>query len=386
MRVRSALSWVAVLVIGFATGCGNFFSDPNTTTTSTTTTTGDYAYAVNTTTNSLYGYSIGSGALTAISGSPVALQSGLAARSVVVTPGNGFVYVGGNGGIYGYAIGTGGVLTAVTAGDVQATANFVSLTASLDGKWLLGLDSGALSPTPNLYVYGVNTSTGALSLIAATQIVAPNTAVTPAANFVTIAENDGVVAVTLGQGGAVVYPFNDTTGAIGLPTNVFNAAVSYSYNGAAFDATSSFVFFSQTALSGTGSGVVAYPVTGLGILSNPLSLVATGNAPTPVLLDSTGTYVYVGNRTDGTVSAYKDVSGALTPLAPATFASSPSIAALTRDNSSKYLVGVGSGGGNDVTLYELDALMAGNLDAIAVAATGSTNTIAVAATHNSTGN
>ena len=399
MQRKRASMWAGLIGCGFSaalllTGCADFFPPLNSTTTTTQSTTGDYVYAVNSTTNTLYGYLVGSSVLTAISGSPVTLQTGLTARSVAVTPGNGFVYVGGNGAIDCYSIGTGGVLTAVSAGNVQATANFVSLTTSVDGKWLLGLDSGLLTGVPSVYVYGVNTGTGALTLTTTVQVISPGASFNPApvvaANTIAISRNNGVVAVTLGTAGAVVYAFNDSTGALVTntstsPTNVFNASTAYSYNGVVFDTNSAYVYFSQLAVSGTGSGVVGYSVTGLGVLGNALALVASGAGPAPLVEDTTGGFLYVGNRSDSTVTGYSVSSGALASLATSPFSSSPTITALTRDNTAKYVIGVGSGGGNDVTLYALDAITAGKLDAVAVASTGSIGTVAVAATHISGG-
>ena len=391
MRTKRAWSWVWVCAALALTGCG-FFPPLTSTTTTTQSTTGDYAYVVNSTTNALYGYVVGSSVLTAISGSPITLETGLAVRSVVVTPNNGFVYVGGNGAINCYSIGTGGVLTAVTAGNTQATANFVSLTASVDGQWLLGLDSGLLTGVPSVYVYGVNTSTGALTLATTVQVISPGASFSPApvvaANTIAISRNNGVVAVTLGTAGAVVYPFNDSTGALTATAavNVFNTANAYSYNGVVFDVNSAYVYFSQTAIAGTGSGVVGYSVTPSGALgTTPLALAASGGGPAPLVEDSTGGFLYVGNRTDGTLTGYSVSSGALTALASSPFSSSPTITALTRDNGTKYLIGVGSGGGNDVTLYALDAITAGKLGAAAVASTGSVGSVAVAATHISGG-
>ena len=246
-------------------GCADFFPPITSTTTTSSSNSGDYVYVVNNTNNSLYEYAVGSSVLTPISGSPVALQAGLAARSVVVTPGNGFVYVGGNGGIYCYSIGTAGALTTVSAGNVTAVANFVSLTASIDGKWLLGLDSGLNTGLPTIYVYAVNTSTGALTQTTVLQVSSPSASANPVpavvANAIAIARNNGVVAVTLGTAGAVVYAFNDSTGALTSAANVYNNSTPYAYNGVVFDPNSAYVYFAQTALSGTGSGVAGFSVT-----------------------------------------------------------------------------------------------------------------------------
>ena len=111
---------LSVLALGLA-GCG-FFVDTTTTTTTTTTpaaATGDYVYVVNPAANTLSGYVVGTNTLTPISGlNPLAVQTGLSPRSVAVTRANTFLYVGGNGAINCYSIGTGGVLTARAFGAV----------------------------------------------------------------------------------------------------------------------------------------------------------------------------------------------------------------------------------------------------------------------------
>ena len=397
MQMMRGLGWLAVCGALLLTGCADFFPPlTSTTTTTSSSNSGDYVYVVNNqgSASSLFGYVVGSSALTLISGLPATFQSGFSARSVVVTPGNGFVYVGGNGEIQCFSIGTGGVLTAVTAGTVSAQANFVSLTASVDGKWLLGLDSGVSSTgLPNVYIYSVNTGTGALTLSTTSPVSSPGANLNPtpviAANTIAISRNNLVVAVTLGTAGAVVYAFNDTNGSLVAsatsPTNVINTQTAYSYNGVVFDVNSAYVYFSQTAISGSGSGVVGYPVTGLGVLGNGLTLAGSGGGPSPLVEDSTGTYLYVGNRTDSTVTGYTVASGALSTLGSSPFSGSPSLVALTRDNGTKYLIGVGSGGGNDVTLFQLDAITPGKLGAAAVISTGASGSEAVAATHISGG-
>ena len=391
MRTNKVLAGLALGAALLLTGCADFFPPLTSTTTTGSSNSGDYVYVVNNqgAASSLFGYVVGSSVLTTISGLPATFQTGFSARSVVVTPGNGFVYVGGNGEIQCFSIGAAGVLTAVAAGNVQATANFVSLTASVDGKWLLGLDSGANTGLPSVYVYGVNTSTGALTLTTSVQVPSPganlNPAPTIAANTIAISRNNGLVAVTLGTAGAVVYQFTDATGVLvsssTSPISVYNTGTAYAYNGALFDVNSAYVYFGLTAISGSGSGVIGFPVLASGGLGSSLALAGSGGGPGALVEDASGSYLYVGNRTDATLTGYSVSSGALTSLVSSPFSASPAVVALTRDNSTKYLIGVGSGGSNDVTLYALDAISPGKLDAVAVAATGSLGTTAVAATH-----
>ncbi len=59
------------------------------------------------------------------------------------------------------------------------------------------------------------------------------------------------------------------------------------------------------ARSGTNGGVAVYSIGAAGALTPVTgSPFAAGNGTFSVQLDSTGTYVYAANRTDGTISGY----------------------------------------------------------------------------------
>jgi 6-phosphogluconolactonase (cycloisomerase 2 family) len=70
------------------------------------------------------------------------------------------VWVGGDGAISSYTIGSTGALTLAASQAGAATANFVSLETSPDGQWLFALDS----ITFTVYVFKINTSTGSLTV------------------------------------------------------------------------------------------------------------------------------------------------------------------------------------------------------------------------------
>lgn len=356
------------------TGCGFF---PDTTTTSTTTTpsssTADYVYAANQSTNTLSGFSIGTATLTSIGS--VALPAGLIPTSVAVTRPNTFVYVGGVGAISCFSIGTGGALAAVTAGGATALASFVSLDTSPDGRWLVALDS----LTTTIYIYGINTSTGALTLNATPAYAAPGAG--PAApRSVRVSPNGAFVAVALGTGGDLVFPFTTSTGVLGASNNLAIASA-YTDNAVAFDTTSAYLLVARA--SSGGSGIAAYSVNGFGGLTGTQALAASGNAPYALVQDSTGAYVYAANRGDATISGYSFAAGTLTPLASSPYASGSFVTALARDNSGKYLLAAASGGSPDLTLYSFDAATPGKLDAVATAASGTdpATSVALATTH-----
>lgn len=355
------------------TGCG--FFPPVTSSTSTSAATGDYVYVVNQTSDTVSAFAVGTATLTSVGSTT--LIAGLAPASIAVTRPNTFVYVGGNGAISCFSIGTGGALTAVSGGGASATANFVSLDTSPDGQWLLSLDS----ITSVVYVYKINTSTGALTLNATTTYAVPG-AGTLSQRMIRVAPNGAYVGIALGPAGDVIFPFTTSTGILGAGNNLA-VSTAYSDNALTFDATSGYLLIAR-GITGTGtSGIATYNVNSTGALSPVQTLIASGNAPYSLALDSTGAYVYAANRADATISGYTLASGNLTALASSPYASGAAVTALARDSSGKYIIAAASGGSSDVTLYSFDAVTAGKLDAVATAISGTdpAGSIALAATH-----
>jgi 6-phosphogluconolactonase (cycloisomerase 2 family) len=353
------------------TGCAGFFVDPNSTTTTTGTSGSDYVYVVNQTTNTLTGFVVGTGTLTAIS--TYTLQTGLNAQSVAVTIPDTFVYVGGNGGIYCYSIGTGGALTQVTTGGVTELANFVSMDVSYDGKWLAALDSDL----DELYIFSINTSTGLLSPAGALPISIPGSG-TASLRQVRFSPNAAFVVAALGPGGDVIYPFTDSTGALGAVNNLTLAA-GFTDNAIAFDKVSGDVYFARGG-STTGTSVIAaYTLSTTGALTQAGTPIVSGNSPYSLLnvdTASSGDFLYAANRSDSTISGYSLTSGAPAALGSSPYTSGAAVTALVLDKTGAYVIAVSSGGSPDgTTLGKLDS------DAISVSGTDPAGSLAIAATH-----
>ncbi len=376
---KLALSVFPILLL-LVTGCGAFFVS-NSTTTSTTSSTGDYVYVVNQATDTLSGYVVGSGVLTVTTGSPYALTAGLTPQSVAVSRPNTFVYVGGSGAISCYSIGTAGALTLVNATAASASARFVSLDTSPDGKWLLALDSLA----DTVYTYSINTSNGTLTAIQTVALTGGG-AGTILPTKIRISPNAAYVIAALGTGGDAVFTFNTSTGFV-TQTATLAVASGASDNAVTFDSNSAYVYIARgNTVAGT-SGVSSYSVGSGGALTPVQSVILSGNAPYSVLLDLTGAYLYTANRADATVSGYTVSSGTLTAIPGSPFAAGTTATALARDNSGKYVIAASFGGSSDLTLYSFDALALGKLDALAVYTSGTdpAGSIALATTHTSAG-
>ena len=253
---------------------------------------GKFLYLANenqdSTTSSISGFSIDpdSGALRPIAGSP--LEAGRCARDITIDPSNRFLYVAGcaivqNRGsisvLIGYTInsngalspianspfpvGTSGVLEPPTSVAVHPTDRFIYTPDPFSSSiWVFNLDSrsGTLSPAAGSpFMVGFPNVTNQPGAIA----------IDPSGQFVYVVTNRGAISAV------------DTVGGI----------------------------WGFKADSGNGSlrPVAATPYR-------------TGDAPANAIIDPSGKYVYVANRQNDSVSAFKiDVGGGLTPLAGSPF-------------------------------------------------------------------
>jgi len=364
--VRWLAVGVATLVqLALLTGCGGFFP-PLTTTTGTTSSVGNFAYVANSTTSTISAFVVGTNALTAVSGAPYSFP--VSPTAMAVTPSDSYLYVAGNGGIYGYSINTStGALTAVSSGGVLAITTLapVSLDVSPDGNWLFALNGDGQT----FNEYQITASTGALSLLASTPYTALNKA-TVVPQMIRVAPNGAYVFVALGTGGDLVFTLTTSTGALSTTyQQLATGSTSTSDNALAIDSGTTYAYIAR---SGTGGGLMVYSIGTNGALTPVTgSPFATGNGPFSVLLDSTGKYVYVANRTDANISGFSIGTGAvLTALSGSPYASGSLVTSLARDKSGSYVLAAASGGSPDLTMYSFDTTTLGKLDSVATTTTG----------------
>jgi 6-phosphogluconolactonase len=384
---KSALSRAGLIVLSGAailvSGCGSFFTcegkaDCPTTGTGGTggSTTVDYAYVANSSKGAAYvnGYDLSSGALTALSDSPISFS--YSPSAMVVTPANTFLYAAsdsdltaGVGYIYGYSIGTGGVLSILSSGAALENEDVTSLAISPDGKWLFALDTDGIT----LEEYSINSSTGALTFAATYGVTgAAAGQITPSS--VKIAPSGDYVVVALGTGGAETFSFDTTTGVATVSTLISPADASTGIYAVAVD-SSDYLYCVGTA------GLQVFSATTAGVPTF-MKTYATGNGAHSVAINSASTYVYVGNETDSTISGYAiGTSAALTALTGSPYAAPATVNALAFDSTSAYLIASGYDSTSGIQLFTLGT--AGALTQSGTAATGTSQAIpgAIAATH-----
>lgn len=367
-RVFRGTTAAAVLfgMMVLLTGCSNFFVKESTSGGGGTGTTiggagSNYAYVLNRATNSVSGFLIGAGTLTATPSSPYGLaffpQSGVVARA------NNFLYVAGVSAIYVLPINSDGSLANSTKAASVAIASELVMAVSPDGQWLFGLNS----QSSTLDEWQINQSTGVLTTMPSAPYTVTNAVSSPMVLLVSPAAN--YIFAALGTGGDHVFTLNTSTGAIASTQHLYLSSAQTSDNSLATDSTGSTLYIAR---SGANGGLAVYTIGGSGVLS-PISNspFATGLGTFDVAVDATGKYVYAANRQDGTISGFSiGTGGALTALSGSPFPSGKLVTSLVADRSGKYLLAAAAGGSPDLTMYSFDAAVAGKLNVAATSASG----------------
>jgi 6-phosphogluconolactonase len=191
----------------------------------------------------------------------------------------------------------------------------------------------------------------------------------------------GVQILTLGSGGAL------SAGSVPSILLPFATSSSPSDYGLASDPGSKFLFVGEF-----NTGLRALSIGTNGSLSEVSgSPYPTGTGSAGVIVDSTGSYVYVANKGSNNISGFAltATSGQLTPISGSPFSSGGQLPiAFTGDNTKKFLAVINSGangsnGNSDLQLFKFDATTGGKLVAVSNATTGTepTNPQSIAATH-----
>lgn len=385
-RMRQAAVSLVGCGLMLLTGCGEFFTPVNNNPGSGTS---SFVYVSNAG-STLAEYSLTSGVLAALSGSPITLPE--APTCIAISPNNEFLYVGTALGVFIYTIGSDGTLTEGNDDTVvylnASGYTVASMVVDPTSSWLIiayqnqtEIDALPISPTT-----GLANSTTAFTVNSTFGTLAPKLAISPANNNIFVA---------LGSGGTNAFGFSPTSttgnGPFGSRVSI---AVSSKFTsgasdtGVAVDPTSTYLYISEADLATTpGPGALRlFKISNLGTeLSG--SPYATGIEPSSVLTDLSGDYVYVTNQTDNTISgfAFTAASQTLTAISSSPFPTAKSPIALVEDSSKTYVMAIGSGANPNFWLYSFDTTAAdGTLDIGSSTSTASTSPSAsnsIVATH-----
>lgn len=382
----------AVLLAGAAllTGCSGFWNLPPSTTTTTTTPTtlsSGVFYVLNQTTKQIAVYSIASGTLEQVSGSPYNLSA--APFCIAIAPGGGFLYVGTVNGIYLYTIGSGGALTIANGG--ATIASDIPLAMKVSGSWLIDAFVPAIGGV-QLDAIPINASTGDYAGSGTPPYQTFN--VTNAAVKQMVLSPDGTnLFVALGAGGTIVVPFTSgNSNPLGSTARAIPVANSGgSALSVAVDPTNRLFYIGETlANSSANSGGLR--IFNYSSLSGTLTqasgspIASGGLAPNAILPVASGEYVYVangqGNTGSGNIAWFPiSVSGTTyTIAAGSTIASGIEPMGLAEDSENNFVLAVSTGGSTSSGDPDFEAytMSSGALTAAITSTTGTDPVGAVA--------
>lgn len=379
LRLTTAFSLCALVLLTGLSGCKGFFTAVNNSTGGSTGGT-SYVYVSNAG-STLSEYSLSGTTLTALSGSPIALT--VAPTTIAISPNNSFLYVGTGTGVFMYTIGSNGELTEGNNNTViylnQSGLIVTSMAVDATSSWLLiayqdstEVDAIPISPTTGLVTaltpYIFNTTFGTVD---------PKIAISP---------NNTNVFVALGSGGTEAIGFNPTPTntpwgtSVSIPLKTANT----SDTAVAVDSTSTYLYITEADLS-TAQNPGNLRLLNISSLGSDLGDYLVGVKPSSVLAELSGAYVYVTNATDGTISGFSlsTTNSTLTSLGSA-FPTEKSPIGLIEDSAKAHIMAVGSGANPNLWVYSLDATSLGTLDVgstLSTAAVNPSTATGIATTH-----
>jgi 6-phosphogluconolactonase len=332
-------------------------------------------YVLNQQTKQIAAYTISSGSLAKVSGSPYTLSS--APYSIAISPTGGFLYVGTATGIFLYTMGSNGQLTLANNNNVISQDIATTMQIDSTGQWLV--EAG-----PNLkelLAIHINSSSGA-PLSGTEQIT-----LLPAATIqqLTISPDNAHVFVALGASGTQDVTFaagqsNPFGSTFNIPTlNNAGAALSV-----AVDPSNRLLYIGETAaLSTTGNTgglrVLDYnslvEISGSPFGSGGLSPLAI--LPLPYGTNK-GNYVYVANRnvsgsSTGSIQGFTVTTSngtlSLTAMGGSTAGGTTPVG-IAQESQANYLLLVNSGGNPDLQAFTFDSTTPGKLISAFSSATG----------------
>jgi hypothetical protein len=347
---------------------------------------------LNQTTKQIAVYSISTGTLEQVSGSPYNLSS--APNCIAIAPGGEFLYVGTVSGIYLYTIGPGGALTIGNGGAVISSD--IAAAIQVSGSWLIDAFSPATGSV-QLDAIPINASTGAYTGLGPEPSQAFNVTNASASQMV-LSPDATNLFVALGAGGTIVVPF---TAANANPLGSSATVIPVVNSGGsalsvAVDPTNRLFYIGETlANSSANSGglrVFNYSSLGTGtprsapsqISGSPIA--SGGLSPHAILPIASGEYVYVangaGNTGSGNIAWFPvSVSGTTYMIAAgSTIASGIVPNGLAEDSDDNFVLAVSTGGSTSSGDPDLEAytMSSGALTAAITSVTGTDPVGAVA--------
>lgn len=373
--------WAAVFLaaVPLLQGCKGFW-DPPSSGGGGSGASGGIFYVLNQKTSQVAVYTIDTGTVTAVTGSPYALAA--APLAFAISPNNEYLYVSTAAGIYMYTIASGGALTVGNGGNILSSDPAYTMQVDPSGSWLVE----AVSQSGEVYAIPLDSSTGLVVSGAAEQAralpslglqqlaISPTTSGTP------------YVFVAMGSGGTAVIPFTaSATNPFGSVATIATKNSQGGANAIAVDPSNLLLYVGETvALSTTQTGGLRVFTIGSKISEISDSPFATGGTGPSAIL-ATSSYVYVANRavsgtTTGNISGFSVTASGSTYSLTAinTVSAGLGTTGLAEDSTGSYLLAVNASGSPDLSAFTFDSTTAGQLDAATTSSTGTDPVTAIA--------
>jgi 6-phosphogluconolactonase len=373
--VLGCLAGFAVLLAG----CGQFFP-PLSSTGGSGSSSGDYLYVGNLGTNpvSIGGFSLASSGLSAISGSD--WNATYSPNSMVLTQNDDYLLMGTDSGeVFSFPIDSDGALgTGTVAGSLGPAA----MAIDTSGDWLIGVDAFS----GQVYAFALDSSNGTLtepvsSSIATMNGCNPSSDLSGGSPGLAIAPNDDYIYVSCGTAGIYTFSFDSSSGDLTSVNSTLNPKQSGDSDfGLAISPSGDYLFAAETGIGAVRVFSISSSNGTLSEISGSPYKTATG--PYGVLVDSTGSYVYVSNRTEGTISGFTISStGTLTAISGSPFSTGSLPQQMVEDKSDTYIAVACAGGSPDLEVYTIGT--GGALTEFKTATTGTdpTEATSLAVTH-----
>ena len=355
-RIRSGILLCGLVGI---TGCGDFFTKDTGTGTGTGgggTSGTNRVYVLASAAETISGFTIGAGTLTAVPGNPLA--DSFVPQAAAITPNGKYLYAAGPGTINVYPVASDGSMSLANT----VIASVVSLAISPDGQWMFGLD--ALNQV--LDEWQIN-SDGTLAALTPVSYSTGGGVFAPRA--LTISPSGAFIFAALGTAGVAGFTLDTSRGAAAQTQTLKPLNTQTSDSALAVDSGSALLYLAR---SGTNAGLSVYTIGSAGVLVPVAgSPYAIGGGASSIALEGTGKYVYVANRSDSTISGFLiGTGGVLSALTGSPFAAGAQVASIGFDSTGTYMVAASLGGSPDLALYSLDATVPGKLDTAATVSVG----------------
>ena len=348
--------WLIAAV--FLAGCAGFWTLPATpvTTTPTTLSSGVF-YVLDQTTKQLAVYSISSGTLDQITGSPYSLSA--TPYCIAVASTGGFLYVGTVNGIYLYTISSDGALTIANNG--SPISSDIAAAMQVSGSWLIDAFIAA-SGNVQLDAIPIDSSTGLYTGSGGAPPLQSFSIANAAVKQMVLSPDGDNLFLALGTGGTIIVPFTTaSSNPIGSSATTLSVlSSSGSALSVAVDPTERVFYIGETLANSnaTSGGLRVFNYSSIGsgthhtvptqITGSPIA--SGGLSPNAILPISTGDYVYVANGTGDTSSGnvawfpLTATGTTYTIAAGSTISSGIQPTSLAEDGEDNFVLAVSTGG------------------------------------------